>query len=122
MNEKNERQEYLRKIYFAALSAGLCSTQKEFAELLEIDRTGLSSAMNGSERNLTNSLIKKVRMFAEVNGLDGGLPALPKKRRTIEIPEETLELYTALAKSVDRLSSMVERMIPGASDTPKNAE
>lgn len=126
----NEKQDYLRKIFVAAMAAGLCKTQKEFAELLEIDRTGLSAAMNGNEKNLTDSLIKKVRRFAQEHDLEGEqAEEQPRKKgRTIEIPEETLELYTSLAKSVDRLSSMVERMMPGSSvfpggvyTTPKNS-
>lgn len=33
----------------------------------------------------------------------------------MKISAETLELYTSLAKSVDQLSDMVERMMQGAS-------
>ena len=62
-------KEYLNAIYREACYRGLCSSVKGFAELLEVDRSGISSALNGSERHLTKSLIKKVKLFAQANGL-----------------------------------------------------
>ena len=116
------KKDYLNRIYHLAVITGLCTQKREFAELLGVNRSGLSSAMNGDEKNLTDSLIRKVEAFAIVHGLEGNAPTTivqpepeVKPKRTIEIPEETLELYTSLAKSVDRLSAMVERMMPGAS-------
>lgn len=116
------KKDYLNRIYHLAVIAGLCTQKREFAELLEVNRSGLSSAMSGDEKNLTDSLIRKVKAFAREHGLEGGAPAPSvqpepevQPKRTIEIPAETLELYTSLAKSVDRLSAMVERMMPGAS-------
>lgn len=116
------KKDYLNRIYHLAVIAGLCTQKREFAELLEVNRSGLSSAMSGDEKNLTDSLIRKVKAFAREHGLEGGAPAPAvqpepevQSKRTIEIPAETLELYTSLAKSVDRLSAMVERMMPGAS-------
>ena len=116
------KKDYLNRIYHLAVIAGLCTQKREFAELLEVNRSGLSSAMSGDEKNLTDSLIRKVRAFAREHGLEGGAPTPAvqpepevKPQRSIEIPAETLELYTSLAKSVDRLSAMVERMMPGAS-------
>lgn len=116
------KKDYLNRIYHLAVIAGLCTQKREFAELLEVNRSGLSSAMSGDEKNLTDSLIRKVKAFAREHGLEGGAPAPAvhpepevQPKRTIEIPAETLELYTSLAKSVDRLSAMVERMMPGAS-------
>ena len=116
------KKDYLNCIYHLAVIAGLCTQKREFAELLEVNRSGLSSAMSGDEKNLTDSLIRKVKAFAREHGLEGGAPAPAvqpepevQPKRTIEIPAETLELYTSLAKSVDRLSAMVERMMPGAS-------
>ena len=63
-------KEYLNAIYREACYRGLCSSVTGFAELLEIDRSGLSSALNGNERYLTKSLLRKVRLFAKANGLD----------------------------------------------------
>ena len=64
------RTDYLKRIYNLAVLHGLCVTKKEFAALLEVNDKGLSSAMNGNEKNLTESLVKKVQLFASANGLD----------------------------------------------------
>ena len=125
------KKDYVNRIYRLAVFAGIVTNKKEFADLLEINRSGLSAALNGNEKHLTDRFVMKVQKFAEAHQLEGDVPFTkpqeePKKSRTIEIPEETLELYTSLAKSVDRLSSMVERMMPGASAfgsvyAPKNS-
>lgn len=114
------KKDYVNRIYRLAVYAGVVTNKKEFADLLEINRSGLSAALNGNEKHLTDRFVRKVQKFAEAHHLEGDVPFQaqpeePKKSRTIEIPEETLELYTSLAKSVDRLSAMVERMMPGSS-------
>ena len=58
-------QLYLQGAYRRAVGAGKCRTLKEFSELIGVDRTGLSSALNGSEKHLTKSLVKKVRAFED---------------------------------------------------------
>ena len=64
------RTDYLKRIYNLAVLRGLCVTKKEFAALLGVNDKGLSSAMNGNEKNLTESLVKKVQLFASANDLD----------------------------------------------------
>ena len=65
-----KKTEYLKRIYNLAVLRGLCVTKKEFASLLGVNDKGLSSAMNGDPKNLTDSLVKKVQLFASANGLD----------------------------------------------------
>ena len=65
METKEEMQNYLRQIFRQAVGSGKCDTIKEFAALVGVDRSGLSSAMNGSERHLTDSLVKKVQAFEQ---------------------------------------------------------
>lgn len=65
-----EPQEYITHIYNMAVLRGLCRTRKEFAGLLGKNDKGLSSAMNGNERNLTPSLLKIVEKFAKEHNLD----------------------------------------------------
>ena len=65
------KTDYIKRIYNLAALRGLCETKKEFAGLLEVNDKGLSAAMNGNERHLTDSLLKKVRAFSMQNGLDG---------------------------------------------------
>ena len=81
-------REYLNAIYREACYRGLCSSVTGFAELLEIDRSGLSSALNGNERYLTKSLLRKVRLFAKANGLDKEEEKQTPKAQ--DTPEETV--------------------------------
>lgn len=117
---QDEKKDYIKRVYAAAMSAGLCHTMKEFAALLGINRAGLSSAVNGNEKALTESLVSKVRSWAVINGLEPGQAPVQKQepaRPDIVIPAATMDLYTSMAKSIDRLTLLVERLQPGASAT-----
>lgn len=112
-----EKQEYLRRVFFLAEGAELCKTQKQFAELLEVDRTGLSSAMNGNEKYLTDSLIRKVRSWARENNLEGDAPQKPKAP-DIVIPAATVKMYENLTETIRLQAEMLARMGAGAGTTP----
>ena len=79
-----DKKETLNFIFEQARSAGLARTQRDFAALLGINEKGFSSAMNGNEKYLTDSLIAKVSKFYEEN-FDGSgnkmnkgtLPVIP---------------------------------------------
>lgn len=106
-----ERKEYLQKVYRAAFSAGLCRTMKDFANQLGVERTGLSSAMNGRENNLTDSLIMKVERYALLNHLEDAQPQAQQQpqQQGVWIPPETLELYNNIAATCRNLSEILKR-------------
>lgn len=114
----NDKLDFLSRTYELARMKRLCKNQKEFADLIGISRTSLSLALNGAEAYLTDNLMVKLRLFANENGLEEE-PQQPKaqedNRPDIVIPAATMELYTSMAKSIDRLTALVERMQPGAS-------
>lgn len=124
-----DKKDYINRIYRLALGAGLCDNKKEFADLLDMSRTGLSAAMNGNEKNLTDKLIQRVRMFAQSNGLleekkPEAAPIQPKGEGVF-IPPETLDLYTNLSETCRNLSAILARMQGGVASfgsvyTPKN--
>lgn len=62
-----EKKETLNYIFEQVRAAGLAKTQKDFAELLGINRNGLSAALNGDEKYLTDSLVNKAIRFFEEN-------------------------------------------------------
>lgn len=115
---KEEKIAYLQQTFQAALGAGLCRTSKGFAELLDIDKSGLSSAFNGSDRYLTDSLIKKVSKWAEAHGFatsDGETPAkevrsTQQQEGGVWIPDKTLELYNNLSETCKNLSALLAKM------------
>lgn len=106
--------EFIKKVYNLACLRGMCRTQKEFAALLGINDKGLSSAMNGSEKHLTASLMKKVENFAALNRLEveavQNQPEVKAQPSGIYIPQETLDLYTNLSETCRNLSAIVARL------------
>lgn len=108
-----EKQEFLRRVFHAAQLRGLCRTQKEFAALVGADKSAISSAMNGNERFLTDSLVFKVRLFADREGLETDGQA-PKKRETMEIPvdfKQMLDNMSEVLASQSRLLESQARML-----------
>lgn len=58
-----DKLETLNSVYRQLCEAGVVTTRKEFAQMLGVNDKGLSSAMNGSERHLTDSLVAKAVRF-----------------------------------------------------------
>ena len=108
----DEKQEFIQRIMMLAKGHGLCRTQKGFAELLGMDPTNLSSAMNGNPRSLTDSLVTKVRAFALEHGLETERQVA--KTETIDVPagfRETLENLSSVLASQARLLESQARML-----------
>ena len=117
----NEKKDRLVSIYRAAKDAGIIATQKDFAEALGVNYTSISAAMNGNERALTDRFCQRVEFWAQAQGIgpeNAGKTALRANydtRPDIVIPAATMDLYTSMAKSIDRLTALLERLQPGAS-------
>ena len=112
--------EIVNRIFNEARNRGLCRTQKQFAALLGMDQSTISNALQGKEKYLTRNLVKRFQIWeSQVLNPSGQLKAAattrPDPKPDIVIPAATMELYTSMAKSIDRLSEMVERLMPGAS-------
>ena len=113
----NENLETLERIFAQARLSGKCKTQKEFAELIGVHPSTMSLAMKGEPKYLTPKLLRMVTQWARLEGIDGEPAPAPKQeaRPDIVIPAATIDLYTSMAKSIDRLTLLVERLQPGAS-------
>lgn len=70
-----------------------------------MSRSGLSAALNGYEKNLTDSLVRKVRSFAIEHGLEETPAAAPAEngfwvpeafRQTMENMSETIRIQAQL--------------------------
>lgn len=79
-----EKQDYLQSIFSLAKSRGKCHTQKEFAALLGVNDKGLSSAMNGNPKFLTDSLVAKVRAWADREAMN--VEEVPIEETLLVIP------------------------------------
>ena len=108
------KKDYINRIYNEARSRGLCHRQVEFAELLGMNQSTISKALQGDEKYLTDNLVKRIKTW-EKQVLGTTSPVMQQEKPDIVIPAATMDLYTSMAKSIDRLTALVERMQPGAS-------
>lgn len=112
----NEKLETLERIFAAARLAGKIKSQKDFALAIGVHPSSMSCALNGDERYLTDKLMRMATQWARLEGIEGEPAPKPKDNRPdILIPAATMDLYTSMAKSIDRLTAIVERLQPGAS-------
>ena len=56
---------YVQSSFNALRDKGIVHTQKDFANLLEVDKTQISKALGGDERNVTKNLLKKIQLLME---------------------------------------------------------
>ena len=114
-------KDYVSRIFNLARMQGVCRTQGEFAQLLGMNHSTISKALQGDEKYLTANLVKRVKVWAAQVLTPGNAPSatVEDKRPDIIIPAATMDLYTAMAKSIDRLTALVDRLAPdGAKDLP----
>lgn len=113
METIKERTDYLSRIYHLACSRGLCTMQKEFAELLGVSRAGLSAAMNGDPRNCTPSLIRKVQDWAQLNGLETPVTQQPVAADTPALNEYCRKLsdsFYELSVTCRNISDLLNKL------------
>lgn len=119
MMTQEEKLNYVQKIFQAGLGAGVFRTVKQWAELLEVDKSGLSSALNGSERNLTDSLVRKIERWAKDylpeadNSKTRFVLTNPKEQvsaRGIFLPEETRAMYENMSETIKIQAQIIAQM------------
>jgi len=120
--EKSEKIALLVDAYNRLRVRGIVKTQGDFAKMLGVSQSSVSGARHGDDRYLTNALIERVQaLIADTPGFAPQSPAIKREDEGgVFIPEKTLELYTSLAKTCDRLSAIVDRMMPAAQSGGKN--
>ena len=107
------KKDYINRLLNEARMRGLCKTQKDFAALVGMDQSTISNALKGNEKYLSDSIIRRLESW-ERQVLGASTTPQPEQKPDIVIPAATAELYTAMAKSIDRLTALVERLQPGA--------
>ena len=111
--EKHEKIALIVDAFNQMRVRGIVKTQGDFARLLGVSQNSISGARNGDERYLTDSMVERVQ--ALVNSIPEVAPHVAVQAREdvngIFIPQKTLDLYTSLAKTCDRLSAIVDRML-----------
>lgn len=120
--EKSEKIALIVDAYNQLRVRGIVRTQGDFARLLGVSQNSLSGAKHGDDRYLTDSLVERVRALVSFHPDVAPHVAVQAREESegVFIPEKTLELYTSLAKTCDRLSAIVDRMMPAAQSGEKN--
>lgn len=120
--EKSEKIALLVDAYNQLRVRGIVKTQGDFAQLLGVSQSSVSGARHGDDRYLTDSLIERVQALVSYHPDIAPHVAVQAREEQsgVFIPEKTLELYTSLAKTCDRLSAIVDRMMPAAQSGEKN--
>lgn len=100
----NIKQNRLRKVFDYLVFSGAFKTQGEFAEIIAANKTNLSSAMNGNEKYLSDSLFQKIcTAFPALNEewLKTGEGEMLKVPATISVFSPTDEERKEIGESVD---------------------
>lgn len=106
-----EKKATLNRVMQAAMGAGMCRTVKQFAELLGVNKAGLSSALNGDPKNCTDSLVRKTLAWAAANGLEGDAPAPKPAAPSVTIPGETVRLFENLSETVRSQQQTIAQLV-----------
>lgn len=119
--DREKKQKLISDSYHMLKAKGLVNTQAEFAQMLGISRTSLSMAKSGRDGYLTESLIN--RLEAKMKELVGEVPTDEEKvaEKGVFVPKETIEMYTAMARSIERLTGIVDTLTSDKSGTKKGA-
>ena len=126
MEKDLEKAKRLQEVYKHVFAHFDIKSQKDFADFLKIQRTGLSAAMNGSKANLTKNLFMKIcAAFPGVFNLDylltgqGSLLTIEEEIKSEDIKKTTtptneemsaniLELYARMIRGVDDLRIQIK--------------
>lgn len=114
----------LTEIFEELRAEGIVTTQGEFAQMLDMNRSSVSAAMNGWGKAYNPKIVARAEQLLKNIKEGKGSPAWREPapaapRQGIVIPPETLELYNNLSRSVLQLSQTVDRLLAG--ETKKGA-
>lgn len=110
MEKQEEKIHFIIDCYSLLRAKGFVKTQGDFANLLGVNQTTISMAKAGKEGYLTDNLVSKVG--AKTKALVGELPDRKEKvaDKGVFVPLETIEMYTSMARSIETLSGMVDKL------------
>lgn len=104
-----EKKAYLNRVYGLAVSRGIVRNVKEFAEALDVNAAGLSSAKNGHPSHLSDRMMKRIQKFAQLHHLEDGAPApiqqpkpepRPYEQAGVFLPEATRRMFENMSETI----------------------
>lgn len=106
----NDRQKRLNHVFDYLRLHGKVKTQKDLAQVIGMQRTGISAALNGNDAYLTDGLFLKIyAAFPDMFNREWLLRGENEKKPETSIPESNgnnsnfLEVYATLIKHIDDL-------------------
>lgn len=106
---KDEKLAYLNEVLYCVKAKKIVRTQTEFARVIGVDPATLSLAKNGREEYLSDSLVFRIKDYMHRNNI-----VLPSEEKTqpkpVSVPLETIEMFTTMTATIDRLSKEIERL------------
>ena len=110
------KKDFISRIYNQARMRGLCKNQGEFAELLAMNQSTISKALQGDERYLTDNFIRRVKIWAEQTGIEKADERPQPSAPDIIIPAATANLYNNMSETIRIQAEIIARLqagIPG---------
>lgn len=123
------KKDYVNRVFNEARALNLCRTQKDFAELLSMDKSTLSGALRGYDRYLTDSFIRRLQTWEKqvLEPKRGPRPEEKTAQPDILIPAATATLYNNMSETIRIQAELIARlqgsMVAGfapAHTAPKN--
>lgn len=106
---KEEKLAFLNEVLYCVKAKKIVRTQTEFARAIGVDPATLSLAKNGRDEYLSDSLFFRIRDFLHRNNIV--LPSEEKQHpKSVSVPLETIELFTTMSATIERLTKEVERL------------
>ena len=120
------KKDYINRIYNQARMRGICKNQGDFAELLAMNPSTISKALQGDEKYLTDNFIRRVKIWAEQCGIEKEDERPQPSAPDIIIPASTAALYNNMSETIRIQAEIIARLqsgIPGGYSgayAPKN--
>lgn len=119
----DDKKEYVERVFLMAKMRGLVKTQGDFAKLLDVDRTTLSGAFHGKPINLTDRFVRRVRRWAEANGIEDA-PGGDQKQQQAEpaqgagflVPEEFRKTMENMTETIRIQAQIIAGLQPRSVD------
>lgn len=114
------KQDYVNRIYNEARVLGLCKRQKDFAQLLGMNQSTLSSALQGNGDYLTDSIIRRFKAWEKqvLEPKRGPRPEEKPAQPDILIPAATAALYNNMSETIRIQAEIIARLQGGAARFP----
>jgi len=111
-NDMETKKDYVNRIYQEACRRGLCRRRKEFAKLVGMDASTISSALSGNEKYLTDNFVRRLQAW-EAQALSDNEPQQEEQRGSeggVFIPSETAALYNNMAETIRIQAELIARL------------